>query len=142
MKITKNVKDYVVKQVNKVYDEKVRTISAELNEKRHNLENTILEYLNTEVKPHIADLMTAAGADEEITRYGSTYKAVDCLLDMHPCYLSFSSLAEETDNKLCKLRGIKEEMLEEFFLMCDIGALNFEEFKAAVAELNFDNVEL
>ena len=138
MRVTKTMKEYVEKQLN----EKRYALGAANRESYDARRKECVEIISTRVaefRKEIDAILVSYNMDNPgLKRKKDDYNPREVI----GFYEGYVTNAKEVDGHReyeQNLRDRQKEMLEAFYLECDLG-LNKEEFLAAVAALNFDNV--
>ena len=136
MRVTKTMKEYVEKQLNEKRYALIKQNRASYDARRKEciaaVENKIETY-----RAEIDEILRAYNMDipkEEEDGRGWSNREVIVFYDAHIRNGDEVIAHDKYDNEL---RKRQKEMLEAFYLECDLG-INKEEFLNAVAAMNFD----
>lgn len=136
MRVTKVMREYVEKQLDEKRYALGKQNRASYDARRKEciaaVKNKIEEY-----RVEVDEILRAYGMDipqEEDDCRGWSNHEVVVFYDNH---IRNSSEVEAHDKYANELRKRQKEMLDAFYLECDLG-INKEEFLAAVAAMNFD----
>ena len=136
MRVTKVMREYVEKQL----DEKRYALGREYRASYDARRKECIAAVKNKVeacRAEVDEILRAYDMDipqEENDRRGWSNREVVVFYDNHIC----NSVEVNTHSKYERgLRERQKEMLEAFYLECDLG-INKEEFLAAVAAMNFD----
>lgn len=139
MRVTKTMKQYVEAQVEKAYHEKYKEIEAEYQAQRREVIRKIEHQLDI-VKSQVQEILEMHDMDTTYKYSGEFQPTVDFAINLSDSYIRNDKKRKEISARQAELRRYKDKMLQDFYLECDLG-INKDEFKSAVAALNFDNFE-
>lgn len=135
MRVTKIMKDYVVKEMNKKKSEKLKLFAENYEEQRKNCIEDIKVVINCACE-QAKEILIKNGMD--IPKGFGGKEDTHELISFHEYKVNNKKKSDEVYNYSRKLSNIQEEKLNKFFLECDLGC-DKEQFYKMIEEMNFED---
>ena len=135
MRVTKIMKEYVVKEMNKKKNEKFKLFSASYEEQRKNCIEDINIVVNCACE-QAKEILIKNGMD--IPKGIGGKMSMHELISFHEYRVNNQEKSDEVYKYGRKLSNIQEEKLNKFFLECDLGC-DKEQFYKMIEEMNFED---